>query len=195
MASSSDNNIQRGRKVFISEEHISWVLTRYSAPTILDLLKEVAQYLDVKINWNVVVKKTTTGITNAWEYQMLWRHLAYCDKLPETVEEKLEEKRLDDEDSEFEYELEAFPPATDEASLQAAACVKVLLASGLQDDEGGGFATVEAPLTINVPTWQGYKSLLDDPPLCGSKGISITVTVSVQKQLFDCSENKCSDNS
>lgn len=45
--------------------------------TVLALLREVAQVTDVKIDWNELVKKTTTGITNAREYQMLWRHLAY----------------------------------------------------------------------------------------------------------------------
>ncbi|KAI3837825.1 hypothetical protein MKW98_004883 [Papaver atlanticum] len=183
MASSSDNNIQRGRKVFISEDDIASVLTRYSAPTILALLKEVAQYPDVKIDWNVLVKKTTTGITNAAEYQKLWRHLAYNDKLPETVEEKLEEQPLDYEDSDLEYELEAFLPPTDEASLEAAACVKVLLTSGLSDDSGRGSVVVEAPLPINVPTWQDSKSPLDNPLPCSLEGINITVPVSVQKKL------------
>ncbi|KAI3885835.1 hypothetical protein MKX03_022927 [Papaver bracteatum] len=182
MASSSDNNIQRGRKVFISEDDITLVLTRYSAPTILALLKEVAQYPDLKIDWNVLVNKTTTGITNAAEYQKLWRHLAYNDKLPETVEEKLEEQPLDYEDSDLEYELEAFPPPTDEASLEAAACVKVLLTSGLLDDSGGGSVVVEAPLPINIPTWQDCKSPLDNPLPCSLEGISITVPASVQKK-------------
>ncbi|XP_026379759.1 uncharacterized protein LOC113274589 [Papaver somniferum] len=177
MASSDNNTQRRRRKVLIRKEDIASVLTRYSEPTKLSLLEEVAQYPDVKIDWNVLVKKTTTGITNGAEYQKLWRHLAYCDKLPETVEEKPKEQHL-------EYELEAFPPATDEASLEAAACVKVLLASGLQDDAGGGSATVEAPLTINIPTWQDYKSPLDNPLLCSLKGINITVPVSVQKQLW-----------
>ncbi|KAI3835384.1 hypothetical protein MKW92_004067 [Papaver armeniacum] len=172
------NNTQRGRKGFISEEDIASVLTRYSAPTILALLKEVAQYPDVKIDWNVLVKKTTTGITNAAEYQKLWRHLAYGDKLPETIEETIEEQPVEDDDSDLEYELEALRPVNDDASLEAAACVKVLLASGLQDDAG----TVEAPLTINIPTWQNYRSPLDNPLLCSLKGINITVPVSVQKQ-------------
>ncbi|KAI3837823.1 hypothetical protein MKW98_004881 [Papaver atlanticum] len=180
---SSDNNTQRRRKGLIRKEDIALVLTRYSAPTKLALLKEVAQYPDVKIDWNVLVKKTITGITNAWEYKMLWRHLAYCNKLPDTVEEKPEEQRLDDEDSDLEYELEAFPPAaTDEASLEAAACVKVLLASGLSDDAGGGPITVQAPLTINKPTWQDSESPLDNPQPCSLKGINTTVPVSVQKQ-------------
>ncbi|KAI3835382.1 hypothetical protein MKW92_004065 [Papaver armeniacum] len=182
MASSDNYTQRRRRKGLIRKEDIASVLTRYSAPTKLALLKEVAQYPDVKIDWNVLVKKTTTGITNAWEYQMLWRHLAYCDELPETVEAKPEEQPLNDDDSDLEYELEAFPPGTDEASLEAAACVKVLLASGLSDDAGGGPIAVEAPLTINIPTWQDFKSPLDNPQPCSLNGINITIPVSVQKQ-------------
>ncbi|KAI3978979.1 hypothetical protein MKX01_016154 [Papaver californicum] len=170
----SSNNTKR-RKGLISEEDIASLLKRYSAPTILAVLKEVAQFPDVKIDWNVLVKKSTTGISNAWEYQMLWRHLAYCNVLPEPVEEKPEP--LDD-DSDLEYELETFPPASDEASLEAAACVKVLLASGLPD-EAGGPATVEAPLTINIPSWQDSKSPSENPQ---PSGINITIPVSVQKQ-------------
>ncbi|MCL7024102.1 hypothetical protein MKW94_005795 [Papaver nudicaule] len=175
MASSSNT---KRRKGLISEEDIASLLRRYSAPTILAVLKEVAQFPDVKIDWNVLVKKTTTGISNACEYRMLWRHLAYCDTLQETVEEKPEP--LDD-DSDLEYELEAFPPASDEASSEAAACVKVLLASGLPDDAGGP-ATIEAPLTINIPSWQDSKSPSDNPLPSSSKGINITVPVSVHKQ-------------
>ncbi|KAI3835383.1 hypothetical protein MKW92_004066 [Papaver armeniacum] len=150
---SSDNSTQSRWKGLVSEEDIASVLTRYSASAKLALLKEVAQFPDVIIDRNVLVKKTTTGIIDAREYPMLWRHLAYCDKLPEAVDEKLEERRLNDEDSDLEYELEAFPPVTDEASLEAAACVKVLLASGLSDDEEGG----------SIPTWRDSKSPLDYP--------------------------------
>jgi hypothetical protein len=41
------------------------------------LLQEVASHDRWKINWNELVKKTSTGILSAKEYQMLWRHLAY----------------------------------------------------------------------------------------------------------------------
>lgn len=54
---------------------------RYDATTILRLLQEMAFYADVKMDWNELVKKTATGITNAREYQMLWRHLSYRDPL------------------------------------------------------------------------------------------------------------------
>lgn len=53
----------------------------------LALLQEVAQVQDVKIDWNELVKKSTTGISNAREYQMLWRHLAYRDALLERFDD------------------------------------------------------------------------------------------------------------
>lgn len=54
---------------------------RYDTITILKLLQEMAYYADTKMDWNELVKKTSTGITNAREYQLLWRHLAYRDSL------------------------------------------------------------------------------------------------------------------
>lgn len=55
----------------------------------LALLREVAQVTEAKIDWNELVKKTSTGITNVREYQMLWRHLAYrhglADRLDDTA--------------------------------------------------------------------------------------------------------------
>lgn len=45
--------------------------------TILKMLQEMAYYSEIKMDWNDLVKKTTTGITNAREYQLLWRHLSY----------------------------------------------------------------------------------------------------------------------
>lgn len=58
----------------------------------LGVLGEVAAQVaaDDKIDWNALVKKSTTGITNAREYQMLWRHLAYrhglLDKLDDAAQ-------------------------------------------------------------------------------------------------------------
>lgn len=60
---------------------------RYTATTVLALLQEVAQSEGVKIDWNALVKKTSTGISNAREYQMLWRYLAYRHTLLETLED------------------------------------------------------------------------------------------------------------
>lgn len=69
-----------------------WVLVlyRYDPTTILTLLQEVSRYPDAKIDWNELVKNTATGISSAREYQMLWRHLAYRDALPENLEDGAE---------------------------------------------------------------------------------------------------------
>lgn len=66
------------------------LMYRYTATTILALLQEVAQFPGVKIDWNALVKKTSTGISSAREYQMLWRHLAYRHSLVEKLEEGAE---------------------------------------------------------------------------------------------------------
>lgn len=62
-------------------------LSRYTPTAVLALLQEVAQLPDVKIDWNALVNKTSTGISNAREYQMLWRHLAYGHALLEKLED------------------------------------------------------------------------------------------------------------
>lgn len=59
-----------------------WLIGRYTATTVLALLQEVAHWPpEVKIDWNQLVAKTTTGISNAREYQMVWHHLAYREAL------------------------------------------------------------------------------------------------------------------
>ncbi|KAL6965964.1 hypothetical protein U1Q18_033913 [Sarracenia purpurea var. burkii] len=58
----------------------------YSPTKVLALLGEVAQVPDVKIDWNELAKKTSTGISNAREYQILWRHLAYRDTLADGLD-------------------------------------------------------------------------------------------------------------
>ncbi|KAK2977979.1 hypothetical protein RJ640_023517, partial [Escallonia rubra] len=155
----------------------------YKATTVLALLQEVAQVQDAKIDWNALVKKTTTGITSAREYQMLWRHLAYRDSLLERLDDAAEP--LDD-DSDLEYELEAFPTVSSEASTEAAACVKVLIASGLPNESSlANGSTVEAPLTINIPNGHLSRSRVPiENSQLGSfmQGKNITVPVSVQKQ-------------
>ncbi|KAJ8551119.1 hypothetical protein K7X08_000489 [Anisodus acutangulus] len=166
------------KRVFVSEDDISTLLQRYDAMTVLTLLQEVGQVKDVKIDWNELVKKTTTGITNAREYQMVWHHLAYHKGLLDKSDAATQP--LDD-DSDLEYELEAFPPVSSEASAEAAACVKVLIASGAPCDSNGN--TVEAPLTINIPNGQTSGTAAENS-LHGNSayGTKITVPVSVQKQ-------------
>ncbi|KAM7518502.1 hypothetical protein LguiB_017464 [Lonicera macranthoides] len=169
---------KKHKKGSISEEDISTILQRYTATTVLALLQEVAQVQDVKIDWNELVKKSTTGISNAREYQMLWRHLAYRDALLERFDDGAQP--LDD-DSDLEYELEAFPTVSSEASTEAAACVKVLIASGLPSDSSlSNGSTVEAPLTINIPNSLSTRAASEN-----SRGTNITVPVSVQTQSVE----------
>ncbi|KAL4556474.1 hypothetical protein LXL04_039128 [Taraxacum kok-saghyz] len=164
---------KKQKKGTISEEDVSIILQRYTATTVLALLQEVAQVEEAKIDWNALVKRTMTGITNPREYQMLWRHLAYRESMLDNLED--ESKPLDDE-SDLEYELEVSPSVNNEASMEAAACVKVLIASGSTSDSGlEKGLTIEAPLTINIPNG---KSTGDPSENCNN----ITVPVSVKKQ-------------
>ncbi|KAI6689218.1 hypothetical protein NL676_026046 [Syzygium grande] len=168
------------RKGSISEEDISTLLQRYTATAVLCLLQEVAQFQGVKVDWNELVKKTSTGITNAREYRTLWRHLAYRGTLPEKLEDGDEPP---DDDSDLEYELEAFPAVSAEASTEAAACVKVLIGSGITSDSSlQNNSTVEAPLTINIPNGQSSRVSESSQPPCYTQGMNITVPVSVQRQ-------------
>ncbi|XP_042471439.1 uncharacterized protein LOC122053453 [Zingiber officinale] len=115
----------------------------YNLSTPLTLLQEVYEVADtdVKIDWHALVKKTATGITNAREYQMLWRHLAYRHPLLDKIEEGAEP--LDD-DSDLEIELEIVPPVIDEAVRQATECVQLLFSScGLGSTKKTG---LKAPL-------------------------------------------------
>ncbi|XVF36586.1 hypothetical protein REPUB_Repub19eG0069900 [Reevesia pubescens] len=114
---------------------------------------------------------------------MVWRHLAYRDALLEKLEDGAEP--LDD-DSDLEYELEPCPSVSSEASAEAAACVKVMIASGLPSDSSlANSSMVEAPLTINIPNAQSFRvSSENSQPSCSMRGMNITVPVSVQKQIL-----------
>jgi len=67
------------------------VFCRYDVATVLTLFQELSHYADDEnFNWNELVKKTTTGISTAREYQMLWRHLAYGYSFPEDFEQEVQ---------------------------------------------------------------------------------------------------------
>ncbi|KAH0921129.1 hypothetical protein HID58_021147 [Brassica napus] len=178
MVESSSSN--KRRKITISEGDIASLLQRYDAKTILRLLQEMAFYSDVeKMDWNEMVRKTTTGITNAREYQMLWRHLSYRDPLLHVVED--DAHPLDD-DSDMECELEASPEVSVEASVEAVAHVKVIAASYVpRNSDILDEATSEAPLTINIPYAlpEGTQEPSESPWL--SRGMNITFPVCLQK--------------
>ncbi|KAJ0237664.1 Uncharacterized protein HA466_0246020 [Hirschfeldia incana] len=163
------------RKITVSEGDIATLLQRYDTNTILKLLQEMAFYSAVKMDWNELVKKTTTGITNAREYQMLWRHLSYGDPLL-SVED---DAQLLDDDSDIECELEASPAVSVEASVEAIAHVKVIAASYLpRESDTLHESTSEAPLTINIP-YTLPQEPSESPWL--SRGMNITFPVCLQK--------------
>ncbi|PHT50856.1 hypothetical protein CQW23_10603 [Capsicum baccatum] len=149
--------------------------------TMLTLLQQVAQVKDWKIDWNELVKKTTTGITNAREYQMVWLHLSYRQVLLDKVDD--DAQPLDDE-SDLESDLEAFPPISNETSLEAAACVKVLFASGAPCDTNMSDGnTIEAPLTISMPNRQTSGTAAENSfHGISAYGAKLTLPVTVQMQ-------------
>ncbi|KAL1552600.1 CUE domain-containing protein-like protein isoform X2 [Salvia divinorum] len=177
------NKSKKGKKSTISEDDMSAVLERYSLDTVLGLLQEVDQAAaGVKINWREVVKNSATGISGAREYQMLWRHLTYGEPLIDQLDDDAEP--LDD-DSDLEHEVEPLPAIGREASVEAAACVNVLIASGYPNNfKLPNNSTIEAPLTINVPNTKAVCAPSDGSHLSsiirGTK--NVTISVSVQKQ-------------
>ncbi|KAK4389038.1 hypothetical protein Sango_2240800 [Sesamum angolense] len=110
---------RKRKKGSVSEEDVSTLLERYSV---------WAQVAGEKIDWHEMVKNTATGISGAREYQMLWRHLAYGETLIDQFDHDAD---LMDDDSDLEYELEAFPAVGREASTEAAACVKFTSANAM----------------------------------------------------------------
>ncbi|XP_022857148.1 uncharacterized protein LOC111378211 isoform X2 [Olea europaea var. sylvestris] len=181
------------KKGSISENDVSTLLQRYSAQTVLALLQEVAVVSERKIDWNAMVKNTSTGIYNPREYQKLWRHLAYGDDLVDSLNDAA--NPLDD-DSDLEFELEAFPAVSRETSVEAAAFVKVLIASGtLNDSHLSTNSTIEAPLTINIPNREKSTAPSEGSHLASCmQWTNITIPVSVQKQQLatsvTCSEKR-----
>ncbi|CAJ2652209.1 unnamed protein product [Trifolium pratense] len=141
---------QNKNKSSFTEQDSLVLLQKYDASTLLKLLQEVASHDRWKINWNEMVKKTSTGISSAKEYQMLWRHLAYGHSL---IDADFEDDDLPlDDDSDLECEKETLPSIPKQTALQAAACVQVMISSVPMSECNPTSATIEAPLTINVPT-------------------------------------------
>lgn len=118
----ADAPLKKQKQCEFGEEDVCNLFQRYTAAQVLAFLREIAQSPGVKIDWNDLVKNTASGLTNARECQILWRHLAYRQPLPEKMEEQGDQP-LDD-DSDLEYELEASPPVSTELAMEAANCVK-----------------------------------------------------------------------
>ncbi|XP_042472983.1 uncharacterized protein LOC122055562 isoform X1 [Zingiber officinale] len=169
------------KKVATNEQDTYILSQRYNLSTPLTLLQEVYEVYevadtDVKIDWHALVKKTATGITNAREYQMLWRHLAYRHPLLDKIEEGAEP--LDD-DSDLEIELEIVPPVIDEAVRQAKECVQLLFSScGLGSTKKTG---LKAPLVEKGVD----KEILDATPSKPSQtshGVAISTLLKKQTE-------------
>ncbi|KAL2920838.1 Structural maintenance of chromosomes protein 2-2 [Bienertia sinuspersici] len=139
MVDTEDNKQKKGS---ITEEDVCTLLQRYSAATVLALFKEMSQVVDVKVDWQELVKKTETGIKSAREYQMLWRHLAYRQPLIEKIGPH--DQPLDD-DSDLEFELEACPPASAGDALEASNCVKILTSGSTTKSRLPNGSSVEVP--------------------------------------------------
>lgn len=133
-------------KVPFSKEDVASLLQRYDAETVLVMLQELANHPHSKFDWEELVAKTTTGISDAREYQMLWRHIAYGHSFTENENE--DAPLLQDDDSDLECEREALPRVNKET---AAACVKVMISSFKLNECISTSSVIQAPLTINVP--------------------------------------------
>ncbi|KAL7108768.1 hypothetical protein ACP275_06G134700 [Erythranthe tilingii] len=187
---------RKPKKGSIDEEDMSILLERYSVKTVLTLLQEVEKVAGEKIDWNAIVKNTTTGISSARECQMLWRHLAYGQTLTDQFDNATNPM---DDDSDLEYEVEAFPAVNRETSMEAAACVKVLIASDYPiDSHPPNNLTIEAPMTINVPKLKAFTSASDNSVIARAiQGTNISIPVSVQKQPVSsgtCGEKRPPNN-
>ncbi|XP_042013608.1 uncharacterized protein LOC121761950 isoform X2 [Salvia splendens] len=152
------------------EENTANLLERYSEQTVLQLLQEVDKSAAPKIDWHEMVKNTRTGISNAREYQMLWRHLAYGHDLAD----QLDDSNPLDDDSDLEKEIEADPEASPKSKAEAAACVNVLATSEYPIIHEPNLLTVEAPLTMKVAKWKRHADS-SRPDTIVEKHVTITV--------------------
>ncbi|CAK9325555.1 unnamed protein product [Citrullus colocynthis] len=172
---------EKQRTGTISMEDCSTLLERYSVRTIFTLLREVAQVSGVRIDWDKLVKNTSTGISDVREYQLLWRHLAYRHTLLENMDSVTDPL---DYDSDLDFEIEPFPSVSSESSNEAAACVKVLIANGIpSESDVPSSSAVEAPLTICISNSQASTDNLKNPQYaCLMQGMSVTIPLSIQRQ-------------
>ncbi|KAJ4878387.1 Homeodomain-like superfamily protein [Raphanus sativus] len=166
----------------------------YDTTTILKLLQEMAYYAELKMDWNELVKKTSTGITSAREYQLLWRHLAYRDSLL-PMDDDSAAPLLQDDDSDMEFELEASPPVSVDAVSEAVAHVKVIAASYVPiDSDIPEDSICEAPLTINIPYGLQRRPQEPSDSYWSSRGMNITFPISLQKAAEGHNGNALASN-
>ncbi|KAH1061461.1 hypothetical protein AAZX31_02G200500 [Glycine max] len=176
--------MKKTSNVFFSEDEAAVLLQRYNAQTILTLLQELANYPDSKFDWDDLVAKTSTGISNAREYQMLWRHLAYGHSFDENSD--LDNQPLDD-DSDLECEREALPRPNKEIAAEASACVQVMMTSFKLNESTPTSSVIQAPLTINVPVFRSSRIANMESSQSSSSGMqetNIVFPVTVKRQAL-----------
>ncbi|KAL1544814.1 hypothetical protein AAHA92_21617 [Salvia divinorum] len=166
----------KAEKLSMTVEDTADLLERYSEQTVLQLLKEVDKSAAKKIDWHEMVKNTSTGISNAREYQMLWRHIAYGHNLAD----QLDDSNPLDDDSDLEFEREANPEASPKSKAEAAACVDVLAASEYPIIHEPNLLTVEAPLTIKVAKWKRPSDTIEEK--------NVTISVPLPNEKLSASE-------
>ncbi|XP_004490489.3 uncharacterized protein [Cicer arietinum] len=169
----------QNNKLSFTEEDSLFLLEKYDASTVLKLLQEIANHAHWKINWNELVNKSSTGISSAKEYRILWRHLAYGYPLIDDYFENQYSSPMDD-DSDLECERETLPAIPQQTALQASACVEAMIASVSMSQSTPTSLTIEAPLTINVPTHASFSTTYSQPYYIQEKNINFPVIVERQ---------------
>ncbi|CAK8568175.1 unnamed protein product [Lathyrus sativus] len=173
---------KKSKKRTFSQIEAVTVTQRYDPTTVFTVLQELSHYPAwKKFDWDELVKKTSSGISNAREYQMLWRHLAYGYSLPEDFEA---DDPMDD-DSDLDYELEPLPSISAESTQECSACVKVMIASRTLSESTPSSSTIEAPLIVNFPVCHSFRTQREmSQPSNLMEQTSITFPVTVQRQTL-----------
>ncbi|XP_058786280.1 uncharacterized protein LOC131660933 isoform X2 [Vicia villosa] len=173
---------KKSKKLTFSQIDAITVAERYDPTTVFTVLQELSHYPAwKKFDWDELVKKTSSGISNAREYQMLWRHLAYRYSLPDDFDA---DDPMDD-DSDLDYELEPLPSISAESTPECSACVKVMIASRTLSESTPSSSTIEAPLTVNFPVCHSFITPGEiSQPSNLMERTSITIPVTVQRQTL-----------
>ncbi|XP_024383369.1 uncharacterized protein [Physcomitrium patens] len=118
-------------KLPFADTDLAPLVKRYSASTIVTMLREIARCKSPKLDWVMLCKSTVTGITNPKEYQAVWRSLAYRAELEDSFEDN--EAPLDD-DSDLDVELDPVPTVSAAVAESISSFVKTDLQQHEHDE-------------------------------------------------------------
>lgn len=168
------------RKRSFSEDDAYLILHRYQPATILTMLQEMGKQVGAGkgIDWRALVRRTSTGITSAREYQMLWRHLAYGHEFVESVEPA--SLPLDD-GSDLECEIEIVPAPGNEALAEATSFAKTIITGSSREQTSGQRVNSEAA-ALNTPNEKIVRVPSDKQLVPGHRLTNGTGPVSSSKQ-------------